>query len=137
MKNAILGAVAVVLLVAAVVFAVMHRGGAPDVLPQKFVIVGVCLDTREEVRIEVPSTETEPYACPGSGVRSVYPWYFCNNEQIRFIPHLTPDDRGVLRLPISPRCTVCGTSDVGPYDPDFPGQEPKGPDAPLPKFAPP
>lgn len=133
MKNLILGAAAVVILGLALL---LYLWRTPDKSQfTEFVAPGVDLETGQEVRVTYKLGERAPFLNPATGKRTVYPWYFCEDCQKRFVPELVPSpDGGPPRLPPIPTCPLCGGSRAGVWMPDYPDHaQPKG-DAPLPKL---
>ena len=134
-RNATLVGVAIVALaIAAVVtFGGFGREGA---LPQAHISYCVSLATGEDVVVEHQLDELPPYKCESSGELAVYPWLYCYDCNVRFIPDLVRDEEtGLLRYPRFPVCPACGGDGFGSYVPELPNQQPIG-DVPLPEWNP-
>jgi hypothetical protein len=131
-KNLLLGAAVVALLAAAGVILVTRGVGGGAKYPSGYVVHGVDLETKAELTIHATNKEGAPFVNPATGKRTVYPWFFCEDCRIRFVPDLVPrPDGGPPKLPMIPACPKCGKSGT-PWSPELPEQaEPAG-DAPLP-----
>ncbi len=131
-KNLMLGGGAVVLLAAAGVLLLTRGGtGAQAKYPTGYVVHGVDLETKAELTINATNKQGAPFVNPATGKRTVYPWFFCEECRVRFVPELVARPDGPPKLPMIPACPKCGKSGT-PWAPEFEEQaEPAG-DAPLP-----
>jgi hypothetical protein len=131
-KNLLLGAAAVVMLALAVYFFATRRP-ADAQYPTEYTESTVCLETKEEFPVTSKITERAPFVNPKTGRRTLYPWYFCNNCQYRFVPTAIPSSDGEApRLPIAPTCPHCGAQSASSWDPSSPSQAKPAGTAPLP-----
>ncbi len=97
-------------------------------------VIGVSLATGKDVDFEVSKTETSPFACPETGERCVFPWYFDKSNGKRFVP--PPVKRadgswGMPTIPINPNTGATGSMWMPPLHQD----QHKG-DEPLPAWPP-
>jgi len=121
-KNLLLGAAALVMLgVAGYLF--ITRGSAEAEFPTHYTVQAVCLETKDEFPITSQVTDRPPFKNPKTGRLTLYPWYFCNKCQYRFVPELTrfPNDN-LPRLPVIPTCPNCGSQSAGSWVPSDPQQ---------------
>lgn len=133
-KNLVLGTAAVVLLLAAGVLLVTRGGSAQAKYPTGYVVQGVDLETKTDVTIHATNKEVAPFVNPATGKRTVYPWYFCEDCKLRFVPALVPSRTGgPPKLPMIPACPKCGHSGT-PWSPEDPEQATPAGDAPLPEL---
>ncbi len=131
-KNLVLGGGALVLLAAAAVLLVTRGGGAQAKFPTGYVVHGVDFDTKTEVTIHATNKDAAPYVNPATGKRAVYPWFFCEECRLRFVPALEPSRTGgPPKLPMIPACPTCGKAGT-PWSPEDPEQAQPTGDAPLP-----
>jgi len=130
-----LGAVALVVLVAAVIVTVARTsgGGGPS---DTFTVDGICLACKQPVTAKYHCSERLPAVCPLCGERAVYGTYYCFDCGRRFVPHLVPaSDGGPPVMPMIPTCSACGGHNVVGYLPEDPDQ--RGAEwAPLPEWPP-
>lgn len=134
-RNLILGGVAVLLLAIAafVTFGGFGRGGE---VPRENVSYCVCLATGEEITVHHRLDEHPPFACGENGPRAAYPWLYCYDCNMRFVPELIRHrDTGEFVYPSHPVCPNCGSTSCGAYVPGLPTQDPVG-DCPLPPWPP-
>lgn len=132
-RNVLLGGIAIAAIAVAVI--IFTRTG-PAARPESFAFNGVCLSCQKDVKQVVPLNEYAPFTCPHCATQAVYPWFYCNECNRRFVPDLVrPDPAGPWRIPQGIACRACGSGNVGSWDPDFPTQQPIG-DAQLPKWTP-
>ena len=125
-KNLILGAVAAVIFLVAVVYYVTHSGAGAEI-PKTIKANCACLVCRQAVRIEAALTQPQPYECPECGERAVYPVLICRDCGKYFVPNLErrPPVEGIEeerlpKMPIMPSCPACGSRNVGSYIGDEP-----------------
>lgn len=132
-KRATLG-VSIVVIGLAVYYSVRNSSNR-DKYPQELTVDGVCLACKHEVKARIKATsEFAPYECPLCKEVAVYPWFYCDNCRMRFVPELIPGagHDGKPALPASPKCTSCKSNLVTQYIPGFHPQ-PAG-NAPFPKW---
>ncbi len=132
-KNAVLAAVAVLLLaVAGIMFA---RQSKPAVaIADTFEYFGICLSCQQEIFSTYQKDEREPFPCPHCGDHAAFQWRFCYDCQKRVVPILTEPSNGEpRRVPPFPLCTKCKCGNLGQWHPERPDQVPLG-DNPLPKW---
>jgi hypothetical protein len=126
-KNLILGGIALVAIVGAVVFFTRGGGGGEAEVPDQYQINGVCLSCQKESESMHALGTYEPYECPHCQEMAVYPWWYCFNCNNQFIPQLfKPDPDSPPRFPPSPHCPICRSGNVAQYDPRMPNQSPVG-----------
>ena len=133
-RQAVLGALAAVGLVVAIVLAARALR-AREGLPATYMIDGVCLKCAQSGQFEYSAKADQPLKCPKCGERAVYSWMYCNACRRRFVPNLVSRADGPPALPMAPVCTACGSSNAGAYIAEDTTQQPVG-DAPLPKWPP-
>ena len=90
-RNLILGALAGVLLLIAIVY-YATRPSAKARIPTEIRANCACLACRQHVRVEAKVVDPVPYECPECGERAAYPLF-----------------------PIMPSCAACGSRNVGAY----------------------
>jgi len=121
----ILGGVAGVLVLAAIVYYVT-RPGAQATVPREIRVNCACLACGKHVRVEAALNAPRPFKCPECGERAVYPLFVCNECGVYFVPNLERrGDSEFPKLPIMPHCPSCGSALVGAYtgDEDIPAEE--------------
>jgi hypothetical protein len=132
-RDVILGIVAAVVAVLALVLYVVRSGSQTDV-DYAGEMQGVDLATGEEVVLGSVDfvAERPPYVNPATGERTVYPWFFDTDTGRRFVPQLQPSPDGPPRLPV-----VIQSPAGNAGTPWYPGiaedyEVEPGPDYPLP-----
>jgi hypothetical protein len=134
-KNLLLGVGVAVLLAAAGVLFFTRGGNAQAKYPTGYVVQGVDLETKADVTIHATNKESAPFVNPSTGKRTVYPWYFCEECKLRFVPALVASKTGgPPKLPMIPACPKCGHSGT-PWSPEDPEQATPAGDVPLPALA--
>ena len=90
----------------------------------------------ETLEFEPARDEVIPFTCPKCDERAVYPWQYCYDCQMRFIPQpVRHQPGGPLKLPMHMSCPQCGGENVTGFVPGVPDQQPVG-DYPLPQWSP-
>ena len=134
-RKVIMGGVAIAAFVIAGVLLIRNMGAA-STESTSVDVNGVCLACKKEVQASYPLVPA-PHQCPQCSAVAVYPWMYCRDCEMRFVPELEVRD-GVPRIPMIPRCPKCGGGQAEPW---YPGIEQefettsKG-DLPLPKWPP-
>ena len=114
-RNLILGALAGVLLLIAIVY-YATRPSAKGRIPREIRANCACLACRQHVRLEAKVVDPLPYECPECGERAAYPLFLCRDCGKYFVPNLERrGDRELPALPIMPSCAACGSRNVGAY----------------------
>jgi predicted RNA-binding Zn-ribbon protein involved in translation (DUF1610 family) len=114
-RNIILGAIAGVLILVAIVYAATRKGAGAD-LPTEFKANCVCLACRQQVRIESRVVDRSPYECPKCGKRAVYPMFVCRDCGKYGVPKLARREGDEFpSIPMVPSCSACGSQNVGGY----------------------
>ena len=133
-RNLAYGGGAVGILAVAVVLFVL-RGGMESNLPTEVTAQCVCLETKQEFSLNYGLRDRPPLENPDTGRRTVFPWWYCQKCNKRFVPNLIPGrGGGPPRTPPIPSCPLCGSNRVGVWNPRNPeSAEPDG-DAPLPEL---
>ena len=123
-------------ILAAVIAIYMFFGyGRSAERPTAALVKGVCLACQQEVESEHALHERAPFVCPKCGEQAVYPWLYCFECNMRFVPRLEQrDDGGPPRMPAHPRCPACRSRGVGAFIPEI--ANPETTDAPLPEWTP-
>ncbi len=103
---------------------IFSYSGASAQYPETYRVNGVCLACKQEGRLEPKTAETRPYECPHCSERTFYPWYFCSDCKMKFVPDLVKNPGGGKPhgLPPVPACSECGSIHVGTYFPSDPEQ---------------
>jgi hypothetical protein len=114
-RNVILGGIAGVLILAAIVYTVTRPKVSAD-LPTEVKVNCACLACRQHVRVTAKVTDPCPYKCPECGERAAYPLFVCRDCGAYFVPNLVPrEDREWPSMPVVPSCLKCGSANVGGY----------------------
>jgi DNA-directed RNA polymerase subunit RPC12/RpoP len=124
-RNLILGGVAALLILVAIVYYVT-RPGATAGIPSIVKVNCVCLACKQQVGVNEKLTEPRPYRCPRCGERAAYPLFYCRDCGAYFVPNLVPQGGGEPpALPMIPSCPSCSGGNVGAYtgDETIPSEE--------------
>lgn len=132
-RNLLLGGLAVTITGAAGYFFFSNRGSSGAVSATTYEFRGACLACKQPVQTTQHFDENFPLKCPKCGQAAVYPWYYCYQCKKRFVPELDRSGSGPPRVPMGPRCTACGSDNVGLWVEKMTTQQPTG-DATLPKW---
>ncbi len=115
-RNLILGAIAGILILVAIVYAITRPGVGAD-LPREIKAAHcACLACRQHVRVTAKVTDPRPYECPECGERAAYPLLRCRDCGAYFVPNLVRrEDRELPSMPVMPTCLKCRSTNVGGY----------------------
>ncbi|MBN2445365.1 MAG: hypothetical protein JXO22_01470 [Phycisphaerae bacterium] len=115
-KDSIMGLIAALVLIAAVVIYFARSGGKIEP-PSKTTFNGVCLACKWEGQHDRYAGDMPPYKCHSCGERAMYMWRWCPSCKKRCVPVMEKRESGDWLPPAFPKCPKCG-ADVAPYDPD-------------------
>jgi len=114
-RNLILGALAVILILIAVVY-YTRSPSARAPIPREVQANCACLACRQHVRVEAKVVDPPPYACPLCSERAAYPLFVCRDCGKYFVPNLVASaDQELPAMPVMPSCPSCGSTNVGGY----------------------
>lgn len=114
-RNLILGGVAGVLILVAILYTVT-RPSVGAKIPQEIRPNCACLACRQHVRITAKLTDPRPFACPECRERAAYPLLICYDCGRHFVPRLIRHaDSELPSMPMVPSCLACGSMNVGGY----------------------
>jgi DNA-directed RNA polymerase subunit RPC12/RpoP len=125
-RNIVLAGLAIGLfIVAGVIFS---RSDASADYPSTYMLDGVCLQCKQDGRLQLKTAQIPPYECPHCHERAFYPWFYCSDCKVKFVPNLVKNPGGGRPhgLPVVPMCSECGGPHVGNYIPTDPEQSPTG-----------
>lgn len=118
-RNLILAAVALVAFGAAAYFFVF-AGSDTVTISDTFVTHGVCLACKWNGTVETPTGQIPPHECPQCNEAAFYPYFYCFECNVRFVPWLIQRSPGEpYRVPPMPRCPQCGSSSVMQFMPEI------------------
>lgn len=132
-RNVLFGALAVVVVAAAIILLVRSRTDAPEI-GATAAYYGKCLACPFEGEVKHAAGEYAPHKCPDCAKASFYPLYYCEECNIRFVPNLVRlEPGGPLRVPDRIQCPVCNGPNCLAFIPKFVTEPLKG-DAPWPDW---
>lgn len=113
----------------------LNRSGDEVRVSRDLLTSGVCLACQKEAEVEHGLEESAPFACPHCGEQAVYPWFYCEDCNRRFVPQLVrmAGSAAPTVPPAGVICTACRSAAVTQYVPGL-TPEPPGDDVPLPRW---
>lgn len=128
-RNLVLGGIAAACIaIAAWRFFQERNAGA---LPSEYTVKAVCMTCRAEVECTQTLRTRPPLPCPKCSAKTAVPWFYCPDCKKRYVPRFVKGEDGVVRMPIVPACSGCGSARGQPYEPNDPEHKPTG-DVPPP-----
>jgi hypothetical protein len=112
----VFGGVGVVALVVAGFMLYGQSGPTGGAVPNQITVTGVCLNCKAESAHKFPLIESPPHECANCKSVAFYPWLFCSDCALKFVPRPEGEAKRLPPVAVCPKCHSTGA--VAAFMPD-------------------